>query len=170
MSNDPYCRIYWRLSDEFPEVFDDAAVLGTYVQLLVAADAMWPSKPHLPAGAETAVLTECGLVELHGRRYTIKGLDKERKRRSKAGRRGAAGRWSDADRNADRIAAGNALGNAVRIASGNADAMPSQAKPSQAKPSQAETNTRKREEKSPGNRERTKRLTPLNEILGAKGA
>ena len=135
MADDPYSRLYWRLSDEFPDVFDDPLALGTYVQLLVTADAMWPSKPHVPAGVDIGLLLDCGLVIQTGRRYAIKGLDKERKKRQKAGRKGAAGRWPDSDRNA----VGNAVGNADRIddriddriLDGNAFGMPSRAKPSQ---------------------------------------
>jgi hypothetical protein len=158
MSVDPYSRLYWRLSDEFPEVWDDPKVLGTYVQLLIAADAMWPSRPHVPAGVDTTPLTDSGLVVMDGQRYAIRGLDKERKKRQKAGRTGAAARWSDHDGTPDRIA--------DRITDGSAFGMPSRAKPSQDKPSQDKTRQAARATKS----QKKGELTHISETLsgGAK--
>lgn len=124
VSGGPYSRIYWALSDEYPEVWDDAEMLGTYTQLLKDADALWPTRPKFPADAKDTVLARlisAGLVIPDGRRYTIRGLDKERSVRTASASHAANARWGNADGNAGR----------------NAETMPSLAKPSQAEPSLA---------------------------------
>ena len=170
MAHDPYSRLYWRLSDEFPDVFDEPAVLGTYVQLLVTADAMWPTLPHVPANVDISVLVEAGLVIERGKRYTIKGLEKERRKRQRNARRGAAARWSDDDSDPSRDAAADALADVVARTSAmqthsdrNANGMPSRAKPSREEPRQAKTRRAARAKTRGKNG-----LQPLDELLGGQ--
>ena len=92
MSDRPYSRLYHELADEYPDLFDSPD-LACYVRLLVAADQAWPSKARWAGYVEQDEidrLAATGLVVIDGRRYTIKGLEKERRRRSsharKAGR------------------------------------------------------------------------------------
>jgi hypothetical protein len=139
MANDPYCRLYWRLSDEYPAMFDEPVQLGTYVRLLMYADMAWPSRPHLPADLDAGAvgaLEAAGLVTVEGKRYAIRGLDKERRHRRKAARKGAAVRWhsggsDDAAALAARVADANAYANA------SPNGMPSRAEPSRAEPTRA---------------------------------
>jgi hypothetical protein len=87
-----YSRVYHRIQDEYPDVFDDAGTLGTWLQLLVVAEATYPSLPHLPRKLKPKALSrlvDVGLVLLVPvDRYSLKGLAEERKRRSEQGRRG----------------------------------------------------------------------------------
>ena len=175
MADDPYSRLYWRLSDEYPEVWDDPKVLGTYVQLLTAADGAWPSHPHMLAYVEddaVAVLTGCGLLITTGKRFTIRGLDKERKRRRSNARRGAAAKWAHADADAVADADAHALADAVAHASasksqserrpnGNAIGMPSRAEPSQDEPRRDKPRRTARASKTQGK----SGLVPLSDIL-----
>lgn len=82
--SDPYSRLYHKFADEYPDIFDDPRALGTWVQLLVWADAAWPLKPRLPGRIVKSALAELcrvGLVNLDGDRYEIRGLAAERLRR-----------------------------------------------------------------------------------------
>lgn len=96
----PYSRIYHELVDDpmFAAVFDDDRSFGSWVKLLMVADAMWPASAPLPSRNPTIRrLIECGLViEKPGNRYTIRGLDKERAQRRDSARIGAAKRWDNA--------------------------------------------------------------------------
>jgi len=177
MADDPYSRLYWRLSDEFPTIYDDDASLALWVRLLVAADQAWPAAPFLPAFADDAALAHlvaAELVSVNGTRYRIRGLDKERKRRRKSARKGANARWSESDAQADADALAHAIAdaNAYQDADANADAnadavaMPSRAKPSRDEPRKAKTRQAAGATKS----QKTRRLTPLNDILGVVSA
>jgi hypothetical protein len=127
MNGDPYTRIYHKLADEFPEVYDGPDLAG-YVRLLIAADQAWPTSARW-AGYVTRPtldrLVATGLILVDGLRYRIKGMDKEREARSESASNAARSRWGNATRNAD--------GNATR----NAETMPSRAEPSQTEPSLA---------------------------------
>jgi hypothetical protein len=116
---EPFSRIYHRLADEFPQVYDSPDLAG-YVRLLVAADQSWPTSARwagLVSKATLGRLVSSSLVILDGSRYRIRGLDRERESRSQSASHAARSRWSDAPRNAD--------GNATRNATRNAETMPS---------------------------------------------
>lgn len=135
MSDDPYCRLYWRFADEFPDVWEDDHALALYGRLLRLAEMAWPSAATLPYGVRRsalAMLTQdreggplVGMVTAIT--YRIRGMGKEREKRANHASRAARTRWSNA--------ASNAPGNAPSIAAGNAQSMPSQAKPRQAETS-----------------------------------
>lgn len=134
MSEDrKYVRVYHDdLIRDYPEVYDDDALLSAWLRLLVIADQMWPTAPELPRSIKArplARLTASGLVMVLPRhRYRIRGLDAERTRRADAGRNAAAKRWHDKG-NAD----------------GNADPMPSRDETSKAEPSRAKSEQSARE-------------------------
>jgi hypothetical protein len=107
--DDPYIQVYWRLSEEYPQVWDDDKALAWFVRLLKAADGMWPSAADVPVGVPSRtwrLLTDGDdpLVIRDGRRFRIRGMDKRRNARSSAASNAARMRWS----NAGRIAMGNA--------------------------------------------------------------
>lgn len=124
-SADPYSRLYFRFSREFPAVYADDRLLAAWVRLLMVADASWPMSPPLPqliARRILARLVEEGLVLVSGHTYSVRGLDAERGRRRNAARDAALVRWQSA-RNADAAAPAmpaHSGSNATR----NADAMP----------------------------------------------
>ena len=167
MADDPYTRVYHKLADEYPAIYDDAAALGTYIQLLIQADQAWPTAAFVPAFVDPdvlAVLTGCGLVEMDGKRYRMKGLEKERRQRRKAARKGATERWSraTADADADALASVTGTTSAMQTHSErNAIGMPSRAKPSQDEPNRAKTNRTARDRSRGGTG-----LKPLSDILG----
>ena len=90
MSARKFVKVYRDLADEYPTIYDDAEALGTYVQLLMDADALWPMRPQVPRRVKDEPLRrvlDSGLVteEEHGR-YSIKGLDRLRETESMAQR------------------------------------------------------------------------------------
>lgn len=101
---DPYSRIYWRFRDEYPDIYQDDAALGAWVRLLMIAEGAHPSAADLPRKVKPALLgrlVDEGLVTLYpGERFRIKGLERERERRSDAARIGADKRWQS-DRSAN---------------------------------------------------------------------
>ncbi len=101
-----YVRVYHTIVDDdrFADVFHDSCRLGTWLQLLLLADALYPASAPLPPYANrraVAALVSCGLIELadHGQ-YRVHGLHTEREKRSHIGRTGAAIRWQS-ESNAD---------------------------------------------------------------------
>ena len=98
MSGRMFVPIYRDLMNEYPAIYDDAAALGTYVQMLMDADALWPARPQVPrrvTDEQLGKLTECGLVTLEEHdRYSIKGLDKRRQAQSEMGRDAALRGWA----------------------------------------------------------------------------
>lgn len=105
--DDPYLELYWRLAEEYPEVWDDDRALAWYVRLLKGAEAAWPTAADTPAGIHprTWALLVGGtdalvIPEANGRRYRIRGLDKKRDARSTAASKAARSRWRNAGRNA----------------------------------------------------------------------
>lgn len=94
-----YVRVYYSIQDDpkFDRVRGNVALLGTWLRLLMAADAVWPASAYVPRGlreAHVSVLVDAGLVDrLPEHRFRIHGLDPERQARSDAGRNAAAVRW-----------------------------------------------------------------------------
>lgn len=116
--SDPFCRVYWRLADEYPAIWRDDATLATYLRLLRGADAIWPAHADIPRRVSEDVLTklvDAGLVLLDedGDTYTIRGLHKDRLRRSIHGRHAADVRHSNAPSNAESSAPSTADSNAI---------------------------------------------------------
>ena len=94
-----YVRVYYSVvnDERFSTVYHDARHLGTWLQLLLVADAMYPADAPLPAyvnRASVKVLVDCGLIEarMH-QHYRMHGLASEREKRSQSGRNAAAMRW-----------------------------------------------------------------------------
>src|SRR5687767_5281223 len=79
----------------FAEVYRNRESLGAWLQMLLVADAMYPTSAPLPRRnrAVTRLLASGLVVELPGNRYTIRGLKAERERRSASARNAAAVRW-----------------------------------------------------------------------------
>ncbi len=101
-----YVRVYYSVVDDerFADVYHNPTRLGTWLQLLLVADAMYPAPAPIPAYISRSafrVLVQCGLIELaeHGH-YRVHGLASEREMRAQSGRNAAAVRWQS-DRNAD---------------------------------------------------------------------
>ena len=94
-----YVRVYYSIigDERFEKVYPEPKVLGTWLQLLLLADAIYPADAALPGYVNRAslrVLVDAGLVveRPHGH-YAIHGLASEREMRSRSGRIGAAMRW-----------------------------------------------------------------------------
>jgi hypothetical protein len=107
MTDRPYSRVYHEIVDDpdFAGIYDDNDALAEWLRMLMTADAMWPTSAPMPRRNRAVTsLIACGLVqERPGNRYTIRGLEAERERRSASARNAAAVRWQS---------------------KGNADAMP----------------------------------------------
>ena len=121
-----YCRVYYDVIDDpkFKDIYPDKVALGWWLTLLLIADAMWPASAPLPYGIDEGVLARLvtrQIVVVDGPMFRIKGLDSERKKRSKAAASAANMRWHS-ERNA--------------TASGRD--MPSRAEPSRAETSRAD--------------------------------
>jgi hypothetical protein len=97
MADRPYSRVYHSIADDpmFAEVYRDRDALGAWLQMLLIADAMYPTSAPLPRSNRAVTrLIDAGLVVvLPGNRYTIRGLKAERERRSASARNAAAVRW-----------------------------------------------------------------------------
>ena len=104
MADRPYSRIYHEIVDDpdFERVYGNRTALGAWLQMLLTADAMYPaSAPMPPRDPTVRLLIASGLViEKPGNRYSIKGLQAERERRSASSRIGAVKRWEN-ERNAN---------------------------------------------------------------------
>jgi hypothetical protein len=107
MSEDrKYVRIYYSINDDpkFDTIRNHEARFYTWVRLLMAADAVWPSSADLPRWVKRSpllALVDAGLVELlPGERFRIKGMNDERGRRAEAARVGglASGRSRSVER------------------------------------------------------------------------
>lgn len=99
-----YSRVYHEIVDHprFERVYRNPHALGTWLQMLLTADAMYPMTPEMPPRNPTVrLLIDCGLViPRPSNRYSMRGLTEERERRAASGRIGAAVRWQSG-RNAD---------------------------------------------------------------------
>jgi hypothetical protein len=107
MSEDrKYVRIYYSINDDpkFDTIRNHEVRFYTWVRLLMAADAVWPSSADLPRWVKRLpllALVDAGLVELlPGERFRIKGMNDERGRRAEAARVGglASGRSRSVER------------------------------------------------------------------------
>ena len=110
MAQPPHSRIYHKLADEYPDIYDSPD-LADYTRLLVAADQAWPTAARwrgLASVKAMARLVDAGLIIPVGARYRVLGLDKERARRSASASHAARYRHGTADGNAGRTADGNA--------------------------------------------------------------
>lgn len=129
--DDPYVRVYYRVITDprFEAIYSDARALGTWLQLLLYADAMYPAPAPLPTyihRPSLKALVDAGIIELgkHSH-YVVHGLASEREMRAHSARNAAAKRWHS---------------------NGNADPMlaePSLAKPNRAYGSQSDRNVDK---------------------------
>lgn len=104
------------LTDEkFARVRADRAALGTWLLMLLDADAQWPSPASLPRWATDAhieLLASVELIVLDGEdRYRVKGLDAERAKQRAKAKAAADARWN-AREDAPSIAPSNASSNA----------------------------------------------------------
>ena len=92
-----YARVYHEIVDDpkFRRVYDDDAALGTWLRMLLVADAMYPASAPMPEITEkVAVLLKAGLIKRRpGNRYIVTGMEREREMRSQYGRNAAAVRW-----------------------------------------------------------------------------
>ncbi len=95
----PYARIYQSIwtDPRFETIIDSDLRLGTWVRLLLLAEAAWPQDAAVPQTISQRALNAletCGLVELkRAGMYRIHGLDAERQRRSEHGREAVKRRW-----------------------------------------------------------------------------
>lgn len=100
MSDRRYARVYYSdLQRDYEHIYDDAAALGTWVQLLVIAEQAWPDRPRLPHGLRgkpLRLLQGSGLVTVDGIRYDLKGFAEERSRRRDSARIGGNVRSANA--------------------------------------------------------------------------
>ena len=102
----PYSRVYWSILDDekFVGVRDHPALLGSWLLLLINADAIYPAPAFVPAAirkAHLAALVEAGLIDMTGAgTYRVHGLASERERRADAAASSARTRWgSERDAN-----------------------------------------------------------------------
>lgn len=95
-----YVRVYYSVVDDerFVTIIDNEAYFGTWTRLLMSADGVWPASADIPRWVKPEALqalVDAGIIDLvAGDRFRLHGLDKERERRSRAGRAGgfASGR------------------------------------------------------------------------------
>lgn len=99
MSDHPYSRVYHGIVDDpmFDGIYADNDALAVWLRMLLVADAMYPTTAAMPRRNRAVTsLVAAGLVlERPGNRYTIRGLDAERERRSASARNAAAVRWQN---------------------------------------------------------------------------
>lgn len=104
-----YARVYFSIEDDerFRDVYHDPRHLGTWLQLLLVAEAMYPLAAPLPAYVSKGslkVLVDAGIIDLcPHQHYRVHGLASEREKRAEKARLAAAVRWHSG---------GNADGNA----------------------------------------------------------
>jgi len=118
VSDRPYSRLYHELAEEYTEVYD-SPLLADYMRLLVAADQSYPVRARwtgLTTKRGLQRLESCGLVEVDGTRYSVKGMEKERATRAERARRAAYARHGPSS------ARSSASGSASSSASGSANA------------------------------------------------
>ena len=97
-----YVRVYYSVvnDERFADIYHDARRFGTWLQLLLVADAMYPADAPVPAYVHRAslkALTDCGLVELRAHQhFRMHGLASERGLRSESARTANRVRWDNA--------------------------------------------------------------------------
>lgn len=98
-----YARVYHEIVDDprFERVYGNDAALGTWLRMLLVADAVYPQSAPMPRrNSAVTLLLRVGIIEERpGNRYAIHGLEAERERRAASSRIGAVKRW-DSERNA----------------------------------------------------------------------
>lgn len=83
-----YIRVYSSVIDDpkFADVYPNEAAIGTWLKLLLTADAVWPASCDLPRWVRPGplrLLVDAGIVDLlPAHRFRIHGLDAERTRRA----------------------------------------------------------------------------------------
>jgi hypothetical protein len=101
MAQGRWLRIYYQdLAIEYPAVWKDLALLGAWVHLLAEAEDAWPRRPACPSTVDEeafAQLVAAGLISGDASGYVVKGLDRQRRRMSEAGRAAALARWGHGD-------------------------------------------------------------------------
>jgi len=99
MADRPYSRVYFEIvgHPRFERVYRNPHALGTWLQMLLTADAMYPMTPAMPPRNPTVrLLIDAGLVEERPANcYSMRGLEAERERRSAIGRNAVAVRWNN---------------------------------------------------------------------------
>jgi hypothetical protein len=101
-----YVRVYYSVvnDERFAEIYHDSRRFGTWLQLLLVADAMYPVDAPIPAYVHRPslkALTDCGLIEIRAHQhFRLHGLASEREQRAQSARNAAAKRWQS-DGNAD---------------------------------------------------------------------
>ena len=143
---DPYVRVYAsiRTDPKFATIYRDDALLGCWLRLLLAADAAHPAASDFPMGTDmdrVQRLADVGLIDLVGHGcYIVRGLTKEREKRSANGRASAQARWSDATAMRTDATASSRIAPPMRPHTPEkvVDADPMLAEPSLAEPSLAE--------------------------------
>ena len=97
LSKGPYSRVYHSIVDDpmMEKVYGNDRALATWLRMLLVADAFYPnSAPMTHRNPTVRLLIDAGLViEKSGNRYTMRGLEAERERRSSSARNAAAVRW-----------------------------------------------------------------------------
>ncbi len=97
MTDRPYSRVYFEIvgHPRFERVYRNPHALGTWLQMLLTADAMYPMTPPMPPRNPTVrMLIDVGLVEERPANcYSMRGLEGEREHRSAIGRNAAAVRY-----------------------------------------------------------------------------
>ena len=94
-----HVRVYYSIvtDERFADIYHDARHLGTWLQLLLIADAMFPAASPLPAyvnRASVKVLVAAGLIEsMPHQHFRVHGLENERAMRGQSARNAAAMRW-----------------------------------------------------------------------------
>ena len=159
MADGPYTRIYYTLADEYPDLFDSPD-LACYVRLLIAAEQAWPSKARWAGYVDEdqmARLEATELVVRDGKRYTVKGLDKERRKRSRHASRAARARYEQPTQQEASTALSRLVSTAPSTAPSSAQVLPRRDETSRDETSRDETKRVKPDEK--------RRLTPLKEVL-----
>lgn len=150
-----YARHYWRFADEFPDVYGDDSALALWHRLVRLADMAWPAAASLPFGVKKTALSTLTKARDGGplivlitatHTYRVRGMDKERGKRSQSGKDAADARWGNAPGTASSNAVSSATRNAVSSATGNAESMPSRAEESRAEQSRGEREARATDE------------------------
>jgi hypothetical protein len=98
-----YARVYHEIVDDprFERIYGNDAALGTWLRMLLVADAVYPQSAPMPRrNSSVTLLLRVGLIEERpNNRYAVHGLQAERERRAASSRIGAVKRW-DNERNA----------------------------------------------------------------------
>jgi hypothetical protein len=112
----PYARVYYAIAERMGADFGDVAFLGSWLKLLLGADAAYPLPAPLPRWLDDAMLDRLvasGLIRLVGAEsYTVAGLTRERADRDAGRAVGGRVRAATAERNPDGTFASNEASNA----------------------------------------------------------